>query len=182
MNKRQFVLASIIVIAAMSRIVPHPPNVTPIAAMALFGGAFLTNRRLAYVLPLAAMVLSDIVLGFTVYGKVILVSRPVVYACFIATVAMGKLIRDRRSALNVGAVTLASSVMFYVVTNFGEWAHGSLYPKTLAGLATCYTAAIPFFRNSVAGDLAFAALLFGGFAMLETLVTSLREKQLPAQA
>jgi hypothetical protein len=177
MNKRLMVLTGIVVAAAFARLMPHPANMTPIAAIALFGGAFLPNRRLAYALPLAAMLLSDIVLGMTVYGKAMLISQPIVYACLLACVPMGKLIRDRRSVLNVGSVTLASSVLFYGFTNLAVWASGSLYPRTLAGLMVCYTAAIPFFRNSLIGDMAFAAILFGGFALLENVVVSLREKQ-----
>jgi hypothetical protein len=121
-------------------------------------------------------VLIDIVLSMTLYGKAMLSSQPIVYACLLVTVAMGKLIRDRRSVLNVGAVTLASSFMFYGVTNLAVWAAGSLYPRTLAGLIVCYTAAIPFFRNSLIGDMAYAAILFGGFALLENVVVSLQEK------
>lgn len=108
MNKRLMVLTIIVMPAAMARLVPHPPNMTPIAAMALFGGAFLPNRRLAYALPPAAMLLSDIVVGLTLYGRAMLASQPIVYACLLGTVAMGQLIRNRRSVLNVGAVTLAS--------------------------------------------------------------------------
>lgn len=177
MNKRLMVLTIIVMAAAMARLVPHPPNMTPIAAMALFGGAFLPNRRLAYALPLAAMLLSDIVLGLTLYGKAMLASQPIVYACLLGTVAMGKLIRNRRSVLNVGAVTQASSLMFFGVTNLAVWAAGPLYPRTLAGLIMCYSAAIPFFRNSLIGDMVYAATLFGGFALLENVVISLREKQ-----
>jgi hypothetical protein len=180
--EKVYLPSGIVVTAAMARLVPHPPNVTPIAAMALFGGAFLPSRRLAHVLPLAAMLLSDVVLGMALYGKAMLVSQPVIYACLLATVAMGKLIRDRRSALNIGAVTLASSFMFYGVTNLAVWASGSLYPQSLAGLGTCYAAALPFFRNSLAGDMAFAAALFGGFALLETIVVSVQEKQQTAVA
>jgi hypothetical protein len=182
MNKRLMALTGIVVAAALTRLVPHPPNMTPIAAMALFGAAFLPNRRLAYALPLAAMLLSDIVLGVTLYGKAVLASQPIVYACLLGTVAMGKLIRDRRSVLNVGVVTLASSLMFFAVTNLAVWAAGSLYPRTLAGLVVCYTAAIPFFRNSLIGDMAFTAILFAGFALLENVVVSLREKQQTAAA
>lgn len=182
MNKRLMVSTGIVVAAAMARLVPHPPNVSPVAAMALFGGAFLPNRRLAYALPLAAMLLSDIVLGLTVYGKAMLVSQPIVYACLLGTVAMGKLIRDRRSVLNVATVTLASSLMFFGVTNLAVWAVGSLYPRTLAGLTLCYTAAIPFFRNSLIGDMAFTAALFGGFALLEKVAISLRDEQHTATA
>jgi len=175
MSKRSIVAASIVAIAAMSRLVPHPPNVTPIAAMALFGGAVLSSRKLAYFLPLAAMLLSDLVLGFTVYGKVLLASQPVVYVCVVATVALGSAIRGRRSILNIGLVTLVSFVMFFVVTNFSVWAAGNLYPRTWAGLQHCYVAAIPFFLNSVAGDVLFSAVLFGGFSLLESNVVSLRE-------
>jgi len=177
MNTRLTVLAGIVVAAALSRLVPHPPNVTPIAAMALFGGAYLANRKSAYLLALAAMLLSDVVLAFTVYGVSTLTSQPVVYACIVATVAMGKLIRDKRSALQVGRVTLASSVIFYAVTNLAVWASGELYPRSWAGLAACYAAAIPFFRNSLLGDMGFAAVLFGGFALLETYVRSLQENR-----
>jgi hypothetical protein len=178
MNTRLIVLTGIVVAAALSRLVPHPPNVTPIAAMALFGGAYVTNRKLAYVLPLVAMLLSDVVIGYTVYGGSVLTAQQlVVYLCILATAVMGRLIRNRRSVLKVGVVTLASSVMFYVVTNFAVWASGSLYPMSWAGLATCYAAALPFFRNSLLGDMGFAAVLFGGFALLETYFTSLQENR-----
>ncbi len=88
---------------------------------------------------------------------------------------MGSLIRDKQSPWQVGGLTVASSVMFYVVTNFAVWASGSLYPTSWGGLAACYTAAIPFFRNSLLGDAGFAVVLFGGFALLEASFTSLRE-------
>ena len=177
MKIRLMVVMGMVVAAAFSRVVPHPPNVTPIAAMALFGGAYAGNRKLAYLLPLAAMLLSDGVLGYTVYGATLLTSQPVVYGCLLATAGMGTLIRDRRSPLQIGAVTLASSIMFYLVTNFAVWAAGTLYPLTWSGLTACYVAAIPFFRNSLLGDLGFAAVLFGGFHLLETSYPALQEQQ-----
>lgn len=178
MNTRPMVLIGIVVAAALSRLLPHPPNVTPIAAMALFGGAYLTNRPLAYGLPLAAMLLSDVVLGYTVYGGSVLTAQQiVVYICILATAAMGRLIRNPRSVSKVGGVTLASSLMFYVVTNFAVWASTTLYPMTWAGLVACYVGALPFFRNSLLGDIGFAALLFGGFAVLERSFPSLRESR-----
>jgi len=175
MTHRWMAVTGIVIAAACSRIVPHPPNVTPIAAMALFGGAYAANRRLAYLLPLAAMLLSDLVLGFTVYGPTLFRSQPVVYACIVGTAAMGRLIGDRRSVLQIGTVAVASSILFYVVTNFAVWAAGTLYPLTWTGLTACYVAALPFFRNSLLGDLGFAAVLFGGFALLETSYPSLRK-------
>ncbi|MDP9186749.1 MAG: hypothetical protein M3O72_05275 [Verrucomicrobiota bacterium] len=179
MNKRLITLSAIIALAALSRLLPHLPNVTPIAAMALFGGVYLRDRKVAFVLPIAAMFLSDLVLGFTMYGRTLFVSQPVVYLCMLATVVIGKLIQNRKSWVNITVATLASSLMFYFVTNFAVWAFDSLYPKTWDGLIACYTAAIPFFRNSLIGDVFFAAVLFGGFAVLERFWVSLREAREP---
>jgi hypothetical protein len=183
MNKRSVVLAGIVVAAALARLAPHPPNVTPIAAMALFGGACLANRKTAYLLPLAAMLLSDLVLGFTRYGLWSMIAiQPAVYACFLATTALGQLVKDRRSVWQVGAAGVAGSVLFFLVTNLAEWATGSLYPLTGSGLAACYAAAIPFFRNTLLGDCAFTAILFGGLALLENRVAWMREGAAAAAA
>jgi hypothetical protein len=176
MNKRSMVLIGVVLAAALARLIPHPQNVTPIAAMALFGGACFTNRKMAYLLPMAAMLLSDLVLGFTRYGVLILLaSQPVVYACILATTAIGKLINDRRSPWQVLGASLAGSLLFFVVTNFAVWVTGHLYPVTASGLAACYTAAIPFFRNSLLGDIAFTTILFGGLAFLENRLAWMRE-------
>jgi hypothetical protein len=178
MNKRLILLMAIIVVAALTRLIPHPPNVTPIAAMALFGGACLGNRKLAYLIPIAAMLLSDLVLACTRYNLSMLLSiQPLVYACILATTAIGQLIGDRRSVPRVVAASLAGSLLFFVVTNFGTWATGTLYPMTPSGLAVCYTAAIPFFRNSLLGDLAFTTVLFGGMALLESRVVWMRDRK-----
>jgi len=176
MNKRSILLAGIVVAAALARLVPHPPNVTPIAAMALLSGACFGNRKLAYLLPLAAMLLSDLVLGCTRYGMLSMLGiQPVVYACILATTALGQLIKDRRSVRQVGTASLAGSLLFFVVTNFAVWATGRLYPLTGSGLAVCYAAAIPFFRNSLLGDIAFTTILFGGMALLENRLVWMRD-------
>jgi Family of unknown function (DUF6580) len=175
MNKRLITLSTIIGFAALSRLLPHPPNVTPIAAMALFAGAHFRNRRIAFLLPIAAMFLSDLVLGFAVYGSAMLKFQPVVYFCMLIAVAIGRLIRNDKSVLAIGSATFGNAVMFYLVTNFAVWAWGALYPRNWKGLVTCYTVAIPFFRNSLLGDIVFAAVLFGGFAVLERFFVSLRE-------
>jgi ABC-type transport system involved in multi-copper enzyme maturation permease subunit len=182
MNKRAMTLGTIVVIAALTRLIPHPPNVTPIAAMALFGGAYFRNWKVAFLLPIAAMLLSDLVLGYAVYGMASMKSQPVVYLCVLLTVAIGQQIQTRRSAVKIALATLASAVIFYLVTNFAVWAFDALYPKTWSGLITCYTAAIPFFRNSLIGDLSFAAVMFGGFGALERFFISLREQQAPLHA
>ena len=168
-NARLLALLSAIVAAAALRLVPHPPNFTPIGAMALFSGAYLGRRPLAFALPLAALLLSDLVLGF--YHGV-----ATVYATDALIVLIGSIALQRRSAIRVGAAALASSVIFFVLTNLGMWAFSGFYPRTLIGLEACYVAAIPFFQNTVAGDLFYSALLFGGFALLERTVPALHPK------
>ncbi len=188
MNKRLIVLVGVTLAAALVRLLPHEPNVTPIAAMALFGGACFRNRKLAYLLPLAAMLLSDLILGLTRYDAVrLLAIQPVVYACFLATTALGQLVKDRRSVFQVGGMMLAGSVLFYLVTNFAVWAGGemsSFYPLTASGLARCFIAGIPYFRNSLAGDFGYTLVLFGGLAILENRVPWMRESvvKVPAAA
>ena len=179
MNKRFVTLTAIITAAALCRLLPHPPNVTPIAAMALFAGSHFRSRKIAFLLPIAAMILSDLVLGFTVYGASMLKSQPVVYIGMLLAVVIGRLIRSNASLLKVASATFANAVLFYVITNFSVWAGDALYPKSWSGLIACYTAAIPFFRNSLIGDGVFVALMFGGFAVSERLFASLRERQSP---
>jgi hypothetical protein len=170
MNARILTLLTAILAAAALRLVPHPPNFTPIGAMALFSGAYLGRRgAVALVAPLGALFLSDLVLGFysgmlTVYFSVALI------------VIIGWLALRRVSPIRVGGAAIASSVLFFALTNFGMWLSSGFYPRTLAGLEACYVAAIPFFQNTVAGDLFYAAVLFGGFALLERTVPALRSR------
>jgi hypothetical protein len=164
------------------RALPHPVNVTPIAAMALFSGAYLGNRLMAYLLPLAAMLVSDVILAMTMYGFGFFRLQPVIYSCFAATVAIGCLLGNRRSILQVIAACLASSILFFIVTNFAVWSAGDLYPQTWTGLVACYTAAIPYFRNSLLGDLAFAALFFGSMALVQRQFPAACEKPSTAKS
>jgi hypothetical protein len=166
-HSRLIALLSAILVAAALRLVPHPPNFTPIGAMALFSGAYLGRRGLAFVAPLGAMLLSDIVLGF--YS-----GFWITYVAVALIVLIGWLALQSVSVLRVGGAAIASSVLFFVVSNFGTWALSGMYAHTLAGLAACYVAAIPFFQNTVAGDLFYAALLFGGFRIAELLLPRLR--------
>jgi hypothetical protein len=155
-----------IAFAALARLVPHPPNFTPIGAMALFGGACLADRRLALAVPLAAMFLSDLFIGLHVL-------IPVVYGSFALNVLLGRWLRSRRTLVTTAAVTLIGSVQFFVVTNFACWL--LWYPHTVEGLVTCYVAAIPFFQNTLLGDAVFVTTLFGGLAVAERGFPVLRE-------
>src|ERR1035437_224802 len=156
MNKPRFiVLATMILAAAASRLIPHPPNFTPIAALALFGGAQFSSKRAAFLVPLAGLFLSDLVFGFYAI-------TPVVYGSFALTVCLGFSLRHQRNALQVTGATIAGAVLFFVLTNFGVWAFETLYPKTMVGLAECYALAIPFFWNTLLSSLLYSAMLFGG--------------------
>lgn len=170
MNRLRFsVLAGMILAAAASRLIPHPPNFTPIAAIALFGGAHFADKRAAFLVPLAGLLLSDFVLGFHTL-------IPVVYGAFALSVCLGFWVRDRPSALRVGGTAVFSAVLFFVLTNFGVWALGTLYPRTIIGLVECYVAAIPFFANTLLSNLFYSALLFGGMAMAERRYMPLCER------
>ena len=159
-----------IVIAAVLRAAPHPWNFTPIGAMALFSGALVKDRRLAFAFPLLALLVGDVFVGF---HRLILV----VYASFLASVAIGFWLRNHRTVLRISLATLLGAFQFFVVVDLGFWALGSTYPHNAQGLIACYVRAMPFFWNMLAGDAAYAALLFGGYALAERFLPALRAPQ-----
>lgn len=152
----------IILIAVVFRLVPHPANVAPIAAMALFGGVYI-NKRYALTVPLLAMFFSDVFLGFHS-------TMPFVYGSFVIIGFLGMYLKSRKRIANVFAASFVSSLLFFIITNFGVWFVGGLYPKTVAGLLQCYIYALPFFRNTLVGDLLYTAVLFGSYEFLLTVL------------
>ena len=166
LNPRYLALTALVVAAAAMRLVPHPPNFSPIAAIALFGGACFGDRRAAFAVPLIAMFLSDCLLGLTEYGTAAFSMMPYVYGSFLLTTCLGLWVRKKPWVLRAAAATLISAVLFFVITNFGVWLNGQLYPKTWDGLVACYVAAIPYFGNTIVSDLLFSAIFFGAFALL----------------
>lgn len=158
-NKTLALVLMWIGLAALARLLPHPPNVTPVAAMALFAGCYLPDRRWAYAAPLIAMGLTDLVLGFHS-------TLPYVYAGFLLMVWLGGWLARHYGAGNITLACLSSSVLFFALTNFGVWAAQDLYPHTAGGLVLCYIAALPFFHYTLLGDLFYTALLFGTAAVM----------------
>jgi hypothetical protein len=175
---RSLVLASLVLAAALARLLPHPPNLTPLGALALFGGAHFATRRSALAVPLAAMVLTD-VLYFRLEGWELGPMRLVVYGCLAAVVLLGRRLRGDVRPARVAGASLASALLFFGVTNFAVWIGGETYPATGAGLAACYLAALPFFGNTLAGHALFGLALFGGFALLERRFPPLAASSLP---
>ena len=171
-------LAALIFIAALTRVIPHPPNFSPIEAVALFGGAYFAKRHWALLVPLLAMFASDLVLGLLnggIYWSYFAsAGYLLVYACIALSTVLGFGLRGKVGAGRVLAYSLAGSMLFFVVTNFGAWLSDPFYPKTAAGLIVAYVAGVPFFQWTVLGTLFYSALLFGGFELLRSRVPALR--------
>ncbi|MBE9484011.1 MAG: hypothetical protein IMY74_04135 [Bacteroidetes bacterium] len=176
-NTRFAVLAGIILAGAFMRLIPHWPNFTPIAAMALFGGAYLGRKYLAFALPVAAMLISDLLIGFHD-------SMLAVYIAFAITVTIGLVISKKVTGMNVLGASLASSVIFFLITNFAAWlTMPQLYAQNFAGLMQCYTAGLVFFNdgsqgmsfflNEVVGGLFYNTLFFGAFYLVRQRFPSL---------
>jgi len=162
--------SALILAAALSRLLPHPANFTPIAAMALAGGVYF-NKRIALVVPLAALVISDLFIGF--HNTILFV-----YGSFILIGFIGLWLRSHKKPLPIFGAALLSSTLFFIVTNFGVWLTGGgwFYPKTWQGLIECYMLAIPFFRNTIAGDLVYTGVLFGLFELAQYALRLLEKK------
>lgn len=152
----------IVIVGVLSRLLPHHPNIVPITALCLFGGVYLPGK-FAF-LPILALLISDFFIGF--YG----IDMLYVYGSFGFIALVGLWLRNHKSVINVLGSTLFSSILFFLITNFGVWAPpNNWYPHTLNGLIQSYTLALPFFRNSLIGDLGYTILLFGGYELIQYL-------------
>src|SRR4051812_706455 len=146
----------LIALDVLVRILPNTLNFSPVAASALFAGAVL-GRRLALAVPLAAMALSDCVLGFDDWRMTVFV-----YAGLTLPAMLGALARGSCKPIRLASLAALSSVMFFITSNFAVWMFSGIYARDAAGLLKCYIAALPFFQNTLIGDLFWTAVLFGG--------------------
>ncbi len=160
-------VASIIVVLAIFRLLPHWPNVSPVAAMALFGGAYFADKRMAFIVPFLALFLSDLFLGL--HNSMVFV-----YTGFALTVAVGFALKNRITITNTLFAAVAASVVFFLLTNLGSWLMSGIYAKSASGLMQAYVAGIPFFQNSLLGNLAYAVIIFGGYWVLQRNFSGLR--------
>lgn len=178
-NPRTMTLLTMIIAAAAARIIPHPWNFTPIGAMCLFGGAYFQRKWLAFAVPMAALLISDVVLSYALYGGQGFEVTSMKYVWFALTVLLGMALRPGTSVGRVTGVAVLASVMFFVLSNFHVWLGSRMYPQTTAGLVACYVAAIPFGLNMLAGNLFYCGVLFGGWELILKRWPSLA---LPAEA
>ncbi len=168
LSSKFWTITLMVVAAAFVRLIPHPPNFAPIAAIALFGGAYYSKKSFAYAIPLAAMFITDLVLGFhnTMWA---------VYLSFILIVALGMIMLKKKNVKNIVLASIVSSVLFFILTNSALWLTGTMYPMTSAGLGACFTAAIPFFQNTLIGDLVFTGAMFGVYELAKVKFPQLTE-------
>jgi len=167
-SSKFWIVTLMVVAAAFVRLIPHPPNFAPITAIALFGGAYYSKKTFAYLIPLSAMFVTDLILGFhsTMWA---------VYLSFIFIVALGMIMIKKKNVKNIVLASLISSVLFFVLTNIAVWFSGILYPLNIAGLGACFTAAIPFFQNTLIGDLVFTGAMFGIYELVKVKFPQLVE-------
>ena len=170
-SPRFIFISSAILLAALSRVFPHVPNFTPIAAMALFGGVYFSDKRLAFVIPLIAMLISDVILEITT-GWGFHNTLVYVYVAFILTSAIGLYVRRNTNIQTVLGASVLSSLLFFTITNFGVWA-ASGGVAGIAGLGTTYVLGIPFFAHTLLGDVFFNSILFGAFYLAQRRIPAL---------
>jgi hypothetical protein len=156
-----------IVAAILIRLLPHPWNATPMGALFLFSGATMRSKRDSLLVPMAALLVSDFLVIHLIYGGKYAWFTPYTWAGFLLVGLIGWALRDKITVARVAAGTLAGSVTFFLITNFGVWASWKMYPPTWAGLTECYVAALPFFRDALLGDLSYAAIMFGSYVWLQ---------------
>lgn len=168
-KKRILVLSGFILIAAISRLIPHAYNFAPMGAMAIFGAAYFADKKFAFLVPLFAFFVSDLLVNnllySSFYGSFTLFTPEFwyMYGAIGLIVFAGIFILKKVNMKTVIAGSLSASVIFFLVTNFGAWLGSPMYPQSISGLVMSYTAGIPFFHYTVLGDLFYSGVMFGAF-------------------
>lgn len=181
MNKKTFyIIAGFILFAALARLLPHAYNFTPLGAIALFGAAYFKNKKWALIIPIAALWMSDLILNNVMYSSYydgfawFTGGFIYLYGAFAMIAILGFYLLKKVTPGRVVGGALGASTIFFVVSNFGVWLSSPTYPITIEGFLACYTAAIPFFHYTIAGDLIYSGILFGGFEWLRSQYPSLQ--------
>ncbi|MBH75737.1 MAG: hypothetical protein CMP68_01025 [Flavobacteriales bacterium] len=158
MKNRTLLIITIILIGAFSRIIPHPPNFTAIGAISILGGVYFGKNYLAFLVPILSMLISDFLLGFNLALSV--------YLSFLIMIPLGIGIKNKLSNLSVIKTSIYASILFFLVTNLSVWFFSTIYPNNIYGLLICYYAGIPFFFNTLLGNIFFSFSLFGIYELI----------------
>ena len=158
-NKKNLLVAFFVLLGVFTRVIPHPPNMTAIGAIALFSGTFLYDKRLAFILPTTILLISDFLLGH----------QPIlsVYVSFLIIVSLGFILSKKHTTISIINMSLLASLIFFILTNFSVFISSALYPKTVIGLIECYTLAIPFFLNTLIGNVVYSLIMFYSFKFVQ---------------
>lgn len=162
---------ALISFGVLFRLIPHPVNIAPIGAIALFGGSKLPKRYAVSVI-VATMLLSDVLIGF--HGVM-----AYTWGSYLLIALLGGFVLQKTSVIKIGGMALTSSFLFFTISNFGVWLHSGMYTKTIDGLIQCYIMALPFYQNTLIGDVFFSSLLFGGYTVFAVVKYSLSTKLQP---
>lgn len=161
------ILAVLIVVGVAGRLLPHPPNFTPMAAIALFAGFIFAKRYMSVIAVVSAMLLTDyFAFGYLSPDWFASKSMAVVYLALLFPIVFRGFLQKKLGVLRIAGAALASSTVFFIATNFAVWAFSPMYEKTFAGLVLCYTMAVPFFQNTIAGDMMWSGIIFGAYFAL----------------
>lgn len=163
-DNRTKLIFVLLILAALSRLLPHPDNFSPMGALALFGGCYIMNKRLAFIIPLSVMLFSDVMMQ-VFYGNGFHPFMLWVYGSIAIITMLGFFLRGREQRQTIMVGSLVGSIIFFLITNFGQWASG-YYGYESGSLVKCYVAAIPFFKGTIMGDLFYNLLLFGSYALI----------------
>ena len=161
----EFSVALLLILIGVSlRFLPHPPNFAPIAAVALFGGVYF-SRKIAFILPITAMIISDMFIGYYEFSLMAFV-----YGSFLLTVILGFYLKKNKQWYTIGGSAILSAILFFLITNFAVWAFTPWYAKTISGLIQCYLMALPFFKNTLLGNLFYVTVFFGAYEIVEVWI------------
>ncbi len=161
MNKQNITILIIIVLGLLTRFLPHPPNFTAIGAMALFGAAYFSNKKLGLFLPLSVLLVTDLLMEVFKPGTGFYSSQIFVYTGMALIGLVGFKLRNKKSVLPIAGGALGGSIIFFIVSNLGVWFVSGMYPLNFGGLVACFGAAVPFFHWTVLSNLLFSGVFFG---------------------
>jgi len=174
-------ITGLIVLAVLSRLLPHPPNFTPLAAIALFGAAYFSSKKWALIIPIMAWWLSDLLLNATIYAEyqtgfsLFAGYQFWSFLSILGIVGVGYFLLKKINMVNVLGSAFLAALLFFVVSNFGVWLTGALYTKTFAGLIECYVAAIPFFHWNLLGNIFYLGLMVGLYEWFANRLPQLKQ-------
>ena len=171
MHSRLILLTALILIAAFGRIIPHPYNMSPIAAMGLLGSAYFSRKWMALLIPFLATWLSDLFINNMIYPELFdgftwfYAGSAWVYGSYALIIMMGYILLNTVTIARIASSSILATSLFFIITNFGAWIGNPMYPQTFEGLMMSYAAGLPFLQGSFVGDLMYSGILFGGFAL-----------------